>query len=171
MSILLLFVVKPLIAPDAALPNGVRLLPASRRLSAMVLDLIPGAVIAVISLRCSPLELLSAPAMTFDATAFTPNVLMMAITAVYCGFFESIWSTTPGKWMMGGRVESLRQDPPAFSMVLVRNSVKILVLLVPPLGLVVLLNPHMQGLQDVAGRTLVVMRKVRESDPSSESEH
>jgi uncharacterized RDD family membrane protein YckC len=56
-------------------------------------------------------------------------------------------------------------------MVLVRNSVKFLVLLVPPLVLVVLLNPHMQGLQDVAGRTLVVMREVRESDPSSESEH
>jgi uncharacterized RDD family membrane protein YckC len=170
MSILLLFVVKPLIAPDSALPNVVRLLPASRRLSAMMLDLIPGAVIAVISLGCSPLELLSAPAMTFDAATFTPNVLMMAITAVYCGLFESNWSTTPGKWLMGGRVESLRQARPAFSMVLVRNSVKFLVLLVPPLGLVVLLTPHMQGLQDVAGRTLVVTREVGEADRSGEGE-
>jgi uncharacterized RDD family membrane protein YckC len=135
-----------------------------------MLDLIPGAVIAVISLGCSPLELLSAPAMTFDAATFTPNVLMMAITAVYCGLFESIWSTTPGKWLMGGRVESLRQARPAFSMVLVRNSVKFLVLLVPPLGLVVLLNPHMQGLQDVAGRTLVVTREVGEADRSGEGE-
>lgn len=167
MSILLLFVVKPLIAPETPLPRGVVLLSGGRRLMAILIDLIPGAVIALVLLRCSPVDLLQAPVMTFDANALAPNILMMAITAVYCAVFELIWCATPGKWLVGGMIESRQQGRPSATKVLARNVVKFLVLLVPPLGLVVLLNPHMQGLQDVAGRTLVVRKgeSLAESEP------
>jgi uncharacterized RDD family membrane protein YckC len=165
-GILLLFMVKPLIAPDSPLPRGVVLLPATRRLFALLIDLAPGALAAIVLLQCSPAELVRAPVLTFDFDHFGANLLMVLVTAAHSAVSEAWWSTTLGKHLVGGKIESLSQLPPPVWRVIVRNLVKMVVLVAPPLGLVVVLNPHMQGLQDIAGRTIVVVRSADQNGPA-----
>ena len=60
---------------------------------------------------------------------------------------ECLWCATLGKRLVGGRIKSVGQHRPSTIRILVRNAVKFLVVLAPPLGLVVFMNPHMRGLK------------------------
>jgi uncharacterized RDD family membrane protein YckC len=69
---------------------------------------------------------------------------------------ELAWGRTVGKAMVGGRVIALSGGPPRPKQVLVRNLFKALALAVPPLALLVLLNPNRQRLGDLVAGTVVV---------------
>jgi uncharacterized RDD family membrane protein YckC len=52
--------------------------------------------------------------------------------------------------------------------ILLRNALKCLILVVPPLAVFALINPHLQGLSDIAAGTVVVYEP--DQSPEQESE-
>ncbi len=44
---------------------------------------------------------------------------------VYCTFFESIWSRTPGKWLTMSKVRNTKGGKPAFYQVLLRSLLRL----------------------------------------------
>ena len=69
---------------------------------------------------------------------------------------ELLTGKTLGKAMVGARIARLDGTSPRIEQLLLRNFLKCFVLLVPPLALFSLFNPHLQGLPDVAAGTVVV---------------
>jgi uncharacterized RDD family membrane protein YckC len=74
----------------------------------------------------------------------------------WCGIWELASGTSMGKGICGGRVRSTTGNALKARQVLVRNIVKALILLVPPLAILTLLHPNQQGLGDLMARTVIV---------------
>ena len=66
---------------------------------------------------------------------------------------------TPGKAVVGAVLVAADGRPPEAGRILLRNLVKYLILLVPPLAVLALMDPNLQGLNDLVGQTVVVRRK------------
>jgi uncharacterized RDD family membrane protein YckC len=94
--------------------------------------------------------------MTFTFEDSLPYILMALITMLHSIPSELLSYRTLGKAILGGKVVSTDGGRPSALRMLIRNAVKILIVLVPPLGLIALVNPNRQGLNDLAGRTVVV---------------
>jgi uncharacterized RDD family membrane protein YckC len=84
---------------------------------------------------------------------------MVLITMAHSSASELTTRRTLGKLFLNGRVVSGDGSIPTARQIIWRNIVKTLVLLIPPLMIVVLLTPNRQGLQDLAGSTLVIRRR------------
>jgi uncharacterized RDD family membrane protein YckC len=80
----------------------------------------------------------------------------MSLTMAHSAVGELIGRRSLGKALLGARVLSADGGTPRVAQLLLRNLVKYLVVLVPPLAVVMLTNPNVQGLDDLAGRTVVV---------------
>ncbi len=154
------FIVRPPMNAPRQLPPDWMPLPMARRALALLLDLLPGAVVAVAVTECSIGELLIMPAWTPDIERTAPAALMIAVTTAWCLAFETTLATTPGKRLMGSRVLSLEAEGPLGSAGAGRRCIRALlkgvVLFAPALGFLAFVHPLQQGLPETLTRTILV---------------
>jgi uncharacterized RDD family membrane protein YckC len=131
-------------------------MPPIPRLLALVMDLFPGGVVSVLVLRCSPIDVLRLPIFTDSLELALPFLVMVGVAFVHMTLTEMIKGTTLGKALLGARVISNSGQRPDAKQVLIRNAVKVLILLVPVLAIFALLNPNLRGFNDLVARTVVV---------------
>jgi uncharacterized RDD family membrane protein YckC len=161
--LLLVFLIKPVSKAPVTLAPGVTPLPITLRLGALLIDLMPAGIVAGLILRAPLLELLSAPTLTFDLERCVPYMLMAGLTVLHSTVGELYRNASLGKALVGGRVTTADGSNPRIGQILLRNGLKCLVLLVPPLAVFGLINPHLQGLPDMAAGTLIVRRAPEQS--------
>jgi uncharacterized RDD family membrane protein YckC len=115
-------------------------------------------------LSCRLSDLFGLPLMAPTFQASVPYILMVSITVVLSTVGELIWRRSPGKALVGGALVAIDGRPPEAGRILLRNLVKYLILLLPPLAVLALMDPNLQGLNDLVGRTVVVRRKGRSTE-------
>lgn len=145
-------------ATPTALPEGVVPATLTQRLLALAVDLLPGAIVALLATRADPAELLRVPVAAMAFADSAALFLMLGVTLVYATIFEAVSGRTPGKRLVGIAVVRTDGSRPGFGAAAARNLLKVVTLLFPPLAIFVLLNPFRQHLGDVAGRTVVVTK-------------
>ena len=123
---------------------------------ALGIDLAVGGLLTILLLQCTPAQLLQFPTWTADIADATPSLWLIGITVIHCTVGEMVFARSIGKAMLGARVITAQGARPSFGSILVRNAIKIIVLLIPVLAVFALLNHHLQGLGDLMARTLVV---------------
>lgn len=166
-AVLIVLLVRPGNKNSVQLPEHMGYLPAVPRLVALLIDLVPGAVLAMLVMRAGPAELLRLPLMSETLDQAGPHLLMLGLTVAHCTIMELARGTTLGKLLVGASVMSMNGQPPSAGQILARNGVKLMVLIVPPLAIFILLNPHMQGFNDMAAQT-VVLREADEATPDEQ---
>ncbi len=158
-AILVMFLFRPdPTAYQVVLPDGAKIADPRIRLSAILIDLLPAAILTMFLLRVDASELFRWPLFGRVIGESTPALLMIVLCVLHTTISELIISTTLGKALMGCRVVSISGERPKFSQIIVRNIMKWIALIVPPLALFVLLNPYRQRLGDLAARTVVVAK-------------
>ncbi len=156
------FIVRPPIEPEHPMSGGWVVLAMSRRISALAIDLIPGAIFALWVTGAGIEELMSMPSWTPDLTHATPASIMLGFTGVWCGIFEVVLRATPGKFIFGGRV--VRAPDGGTDMragagrSLLRAILKTVVLFAPALGFLAFVHPLQQGLPETLSKTVVARR-------------
>jgi uncharacterized RDD family membrane protein YckC len=155
-ALLLVFLIKPVSKTPVALPAGVAPVPISLRLVALLVDLLPAGVLAGLMLRAPLGDLIASPLITLDLERSVPYLVMAGLAALHCTVSELVTSASLGKAVVGARVTDATGARPKPVQVFLRNGIKFLVLLVPPLAVFALINPHLQGLPDMAAATVVV---------------
>jgi uncharacterized RDD family membrane protein YckC len=155
-SLLLVFLMRP--DPNAALtiPAGARLMPIGSRGVALAIDMIPAALVVTALLQCQPEDLLISPIVMFDLGKGAPYLLTVGLTVLHSTITEAATSTTLGKAMMGARVVTLSGERPGLLSHLMRNGLKLITLVCPPLALMAFLNPRAQGIGDLLAGMVVV---------------
>jgi uncharacterized RDD family membrane protein YckC len=162
-ALLFAFLVRPgSSAVPASLPANQEVIGLPARMTGLLIDLFPGALLSVLVLDCRPIDLLVMPLASAAPDESLPYLVMIVITFLHTTVSEMIRSRTLGKLLVGSRVVTLQGGRPSATWILVRNLLKLLTLLIPPLAVIVLFNPNQQGLGDVVARTLVV----REPEPA-----
>jgi uncharacterized RDD family membrane protein YckC len=149
---------RPAGRPPVSLPAGHVPLPPLPRLGALVLDMVPGGVVAMFVFSCRPADLFGLPLMTTTFEESMPYILMASITLGHSAFGELLWQRSMGKAMVGANIVAADGCPPGMGRILLRNLTKYLIVLVPPLAVLALMDPNLQGLDDLAGRTIVVRK-------------
>ncbi len=166
LAVLIVVLIRPGDAAAVSLPRDHVAASPTKRMIALVLDLLPGAIVALLVMRVSPIELLRLPIVTDRLELAAPFLIMIGVATVLMTLGEGIWQASPGKALLGLRVFGHDGKPPTFSRVLIRNAVRIMILIVPPLAVFALLSPHLQGFNDLLART-VVLRPLDEEERSS----
>ena len=167
------------------LPETLGPAPLGKRLLAGILDLVPFAMIGSVVLvqgawpMVSPLD--KSTAVMWETLEKMDSGIAYTIMATavaylgYCVLMELRYGATAGKMLLGLRVVGDGGVRPRLREVLLRNLVKVMILLSPvlaPLMLVVLLNRNRQRLGDMMGRTVVVdIHRVMPSGPGSQESH
>ncbi len=156
------FIIHPPIDPPASLAADWVPLPLPRRVIALAVDLIPGALIALAVTGAQWDELLAMPSWTPDLTRAAPSSIMLGVTGVWSLLFEVSLRATPGKFLVGGRVvrapatgDDLRAG---FGRTCARACLKTCVLFAPALGFLAFVNPLQQGLPETLTKTIVARR-------------
>jgi len=160
-----------MLATPLAIPNSIQLADPWRRLAAAIIDLIP-AVVATSPLWVVPLSefgvlsprLLADPelAQSLMASRVAPSwYLVIAVYATYCGFWEWLWGTTPGKRILGCRVITATGGRPTVQQVVVRNVVRIpelgiLLVAASSLFLMLAISRNRQRIGDAVAGTFVI---------------
>lgn len=126
------------------------------RLAALLIDLAPGGLLAVVVLRGSLSDLLTLPVLTLDLEQGLPNLVMVGVTIAHSTLAELFTARTLGKKLLGITVVSADGTRPGARSVLIRNVFKGLTLLLPPIAVVAVINPHLQGIGDLLAATVVV---------------
>ncbi len=149
--------------PDAAgvLPAGWEPLPLGRRALALLIDLVPGAVVALLLLQATPRELLAMPSWTADSTAAAASSLMLVAGWAQASIVESFLGASIGKWLVGGVVVSTEPGSPWRASVArraLRCLLALVVLFAPALGFLTMVHPALQGLPEQLTRTAVARR-------------
>ncbi|MHC5023171.1 MAG: RDD family protein [Planctomycetota bacterium] len=144
------------------LPADMQVLPLLSRVGGLVMDLFPGAVLTMLLLHCSVRDLLLLPLMTADIGKTYPFFLMASITLAHTTVSELLTRRSLGKWLLGAELVSVDGTRPPASRVLVRCIAAAFLYVIPPLVVLGLLSPHLQGVHDQIGR-IVVIRRVEDA--------
>ena len=139
-----------------SLPESVAVLPPIARLLALAVDLLPSAVITLVILRVPPTELLNIPLLSLDLASCLPYLLSATITVTHATVLELITGASVGKLLFGARIVADGGKPAPATRLLLRAVLKYAVLLIPPLAMLALFNPNLQGIGDVVAGTAVV---------------
>ena len=137
-------------------------LPMFRRIAALAIDLIPGAIFALWITGARVEELMSMPSWTPDLARAAPASIMLGFTGIWCGIFEVVLRATPGKFIFGGRI--VRAPDGGTDMragvgrSLLRALLKAVVLFAPALGFLAFVHPLQQGLPETLSKTVVARR-------------
>lgn len=168
-AVLVVVLVRPGDASSVRIPAA--WIPAAPlpRCLALLVDLIPGAVLAVLILRVPPVELLRLPIITDQLDLAAPFLIMIGVAGLFGTLGELVGRASPGKALLGLRVLAVDGKSPPPRAILIRNAIRIIILIVPPLAVFALLSPHMQGFNDLLARTVVVRRRTSR-DPKPESD-
>ena len=123
--------------------------------------MIPGAVIVVIVFDVSLREFLqgfvSLGAMDQQNGEYA--MLVLLITGVYGLFSEVLFGVSIGKLIAGNKISSLDAKNAGRLQRGLRAAVKTVILIMPPLALLVLLDPLGRGLPELVSRTVVESKK------------
>ncbi len=156
------FIIRPPLEPSHPMSGGWVALPMFRRISALAVDLIPGAIFALLITGARIEDLMSMPSWTPDLTLAAPASIMLGFTGVWCGIFEVVLRATPGKFIFGGRI--VRAPDGGTDMragvgrSLLRALLKTVVLFAPALGFLAFVHPLQQGLPETLSKTVVARR-------------
>ena len=143
------------------LPAGWEPLPLGRRALALVVDLAPGAAVAMLLLQATPRELLAMPSWTAESTAAAASSLMLVAGWAQASIVESFLGASIGKWLVGGVVVSTEPGSPWRASVArraLRCLLALVVLFAPALGFLTMVHPALQGLPEQLTRTAVARR-------------
>lgn len=150
---------KPNEPDEVNLPAHFAPFPLMSRFIALLIDLLPGGVLAVLVFDCDVPTLLRHPIISGSEPAqVLPFLFMVSVTMIHSMISEWLASTTLGKVFFGALVLNVSGQRPASKQLFKRNFFKFLVLLVPPLGVLMFRNPYRQGLGEIKSRTVVVHR-------------
>jgi len=141
---------------SSSIPDGYIPMSPVARLAALGIDLVPGLLAFYLLFGGTTRDLVRVPMMSLGGDEVTAYALLVLVTIVWCLIWEAGTGASLGKWACGGQVRSTKGTRARFRQLLVRNLVKGLVLLVPPLAVLTLLHPNQQGLGDLLARTVVV---------------
>lgn len=137
-------------------PEGAAPLAWWPRLAALAIDVLPGAVLAMVWFETSPAEFALLPAWSLDLDSALPSTAAVGITVVWCLAWELILGRTPGKMLVSGRVVAVEGGRPGVWRTIVRNLFKGVLLYAPVLAIFTALNPFGQGIGETLSRTLVL---------------
>ena len=156
------FIVRPPLEPPHPMTGGWVALPMFRRVTALAVDLIPGAIFALWITGARVEDLMSMPSWTPDLALAAPASIMLAFTGVWCGIFEVVLRATPGKFIFGGRVvrapDGTTDMRAGVGRSLLRALLKTVVLFAPALGFLAFVHPLQQGLPETLSKTVVARR-------------
>tara|TARA_Y100000589_G_scaffold297916_2_gene306044 strand:- start:10687 stop:12162 length:1476 start_codon:yes stop_codon:yes gene_type:complete len=141
---------------SSSLPTGYIPMSPLARLAALGIDLVPGLLAFYLLFGGATRDLVRVPMMSLGSDEVTAYALLVLVTIIWCLCWETGTGASLGKWACGGQVRTTDGNRPGFRQLFVRNLVKGLVLLVPPLAVLTLLHPNQQGLGDLLARTVVV---------------
>ncbi|RPG17227.1 MAG: hypothetical protein CBB69_007580, partial [Phycisphaera sp. TMED9] len=107
---------------------------------------------------------------TGDPETALPAVVAVFVTATIAGVAEVFFARSIGKALVGGQVTAL--DGSSASMVQrgLRATLKLVVLLLPPLGFLVFIDPVGRGMSELLSRTCVAARPASEAPPAGSDE-
>jgi uncharacterized RDD family membrane protein YckC len=163
-SLIAALLLRPLIERSPQQPAlGLRPLPIPRRLAALCIDFIPGAMITVLVFKIDPGEFVESFRAGDPETAL-PAVFAIFVTATIAGITEVLFARSIGKMMVGGQVSALDGSRPSVVQRGLRAALKLVVLLLPPLGFLVFIDPLTRGMSELLSRTCVVVRDATPSD-------
>ena len=126
------------------------------RLLALCIDLVPGLLVFFLVTSGSLRDLVRVPMMSMSSEDVVPYAWLVLVTVCWCVLWELAIGTSMGKGLCGGRIRSTTGANLKARQILIRNIIKGLVLLVPPLAILTLLHPNQQGLGDLLARTVVI---------------
>jgi uncharacterized RDD family membrane protein YckC len=164
--LVLVFIIRPIPKKEVSLPPGYAPVPASVRCLALLIDLAPAGILAGLILRTPMTSVFNMPLLAWNLEQSQPYLLMAGLTLLHSLASELVRGTSLGKAILGARIVSADSAPVRAKQVLVRNLVKGILFLIPPLALVTLFNTHMRGLADLAAGTIVIHR----ADPADQPE-
>ncbi len=157
------FIVRPPLQPPHPMQGGWDPLPMFRRIAALAIDLLPGALFALWITGARIEELMSMPSWTPDLGHAAPASIMLGFTGVWCGIFEVVLRATPGKFVFGGRIvrapDGGTDMRAGFGRTLVRALLKTVVLFAPALGFLAFVHPLQQGLPETLSKTVIARRR------------
>ena len=151
-------------APREPVP-GLRSMPLARRIAALCIDLVPGAMVTIVAFDIDPVEFLESFRSGEPETA-APAVFAIVVTAVTAGLGEVLFDRSLGKAMVGGRVSSIDGTRGTAVQRGLRALLKLIVLLLPPLALLVVIDPLGRGMPELLSRTCVTTRDRVDPDAS-----
>lgn len=167
-AIVMAAILRPASREEIVWGPGERPAPLFDRSLALLLDLLPGAIVALLVLHRPAIELLGLPLMTLRFEDSLPYIYMACVSAVIATGSELIWGRSLGKSLLGLDIRSERGGRPPRIALLVRGVVRLLGVLVPALLVFALFSPNLQALHDLLARTVVV-RLPREDDEAGDS--
>lgn len=139
------------------LPQNTMVLSLGLRVTALLFDLAPGGILTVLILEKSPLDLIYHPLFASEPSQMVAFGMMLGLTMTHSLLGELWKATTMGKAIIGARVITCEGQRPGMKQIFIRNMLKALILLIPPLGLLMIRNPYLQGLPEIKSRTVVVI--------------
>ena len=148
--------VRPAPATPVRLPARVAALPLGIRLLAFLVDLGPGALLAMIALHCRPIDLLHHPLLGGAPDRMIPFAAMVVTTMLHSVAGELVRATTIGKTLFGARIANLDGGPPTMRQILTRNLFKLAIIVIPPIAVLMLRSPHGRGLAEIKSGTVIV---------------
>ena len=157
------FILRPPMEPQFPMPAGWDVFPMFRRINALAIDMIPGAIFALWITGARLSELMSMPSWTPELTTAAPAAIMIGFTGVWCFAFEVTLRATPGKFIFGGRVvrapDGTADMRAGFHRAALRAILKCVVLFAPALGFLAFVHPLQQGLPETLSKTVVAQRR------------
>lgn len=163
-ALMFVFIVRPGNAAPLTLAEGQQVMPLDQRVIALAMDLFPAAVLTALVLDCSPLDLVRMPLITSTPEQTVPYLIMAGLTIIHTTITEVLTGRSLGKALMGGRVVTIDGARPGPKAIVTRNLLKAFMLAIPPLAVIVVVNPNGQGLGDIIARTIVVRERGDEGD-------
>lgn len=165
-AILIILLMRPPAAGQVALPSHLAPGELGARAMALLVDLFPACVVVILATGRGLEELFVNPMWASNIAESMPLILTALLTAGHAAVAELIWGTSLGKRLFGLHIVTTDGRPPRPWQVIVRNLLKAVAVIVPPLAIVVLFSPTRQRLGDVAARTIVVKTVAAKGDDS-----
>lgn len=157
--IFIVVVVKPGQSKPVTLPANTMVLPLGLRMTALLFDFAPGGILTMLVLERSPLDLIFHPLFASDPSQVMAFGMMLGLTMTHSLLGELWKATTLGKAILGARVITSEGGRPGVKQIVIRNMLKLVILLIPPLGLLMIRNPYLQGIPEMKSHTVVVIEK------------
>ena len=156
-------------APREPVP-GLRAMPLTRRIAALCIDLVPGAMVTIVVFDIDPGEFVES-FRSGDPETAAPAVFAIVVTALIAGIGEVFFDRSLGKAIVGGRVSSIDGTRGTAVQRGLRALLKMIVLLLPPLALLVVIDPIGRGMPELLSRTCVTTReRVDPAAPKGDSD-
>jgi len=141
------------------LPHGAQIAEPRRRLAALLIDLLPAALLASLILRVPFLDVFNLSRLPMRAQHVEealPMLLMLLLCVAHGTASEMLWGRTLGKSIMDCTVVGIDGRRASVLAIILRNALKLIALMVPVMFLMVYLNQYRQTLGDLMGRTIVI---------------